>query len=130
MFIDYLYFRNILVETGKSLKFVTEIPEETTKEKYSSIGTYLEELDQMKESPKKELKGKNKLKAKDKFVVQKKMSSKERKGWTEEKEDFLSEVWELESVLYNRRNENYSDPVERKNAEERISQELDIDGMF
>ena len=84
----------------------------------------------MSESPKKSVKVKTELKKKEKCVVQKKLSSKERKGWTNEKQDMLSEVWELESVLYNRRNEYYSDPVERKNAEDRISQELDIDGMF
>ena len=110
---------------------------ETKKEsEYKPIGTYLQELDDIGNISKgvitvneqnETLKSDTKLKT-VKGVTKKKLSSKERKGWTEAKEDLLGKVWEQESLLYDRQHENYSNSAEREAAEERIAMIIEIDG--
>ena len=61
-------------------------------------------------------------------VVKKKQSSKERKGWTEDKEDLLAHLWCQEKLLYERTHDDHNNPVERSQAEYRIAKGLGIHG--
>ena len=143
------------METGESLKSITQIPgglsgispkkSDTLQETYSPIGTYLEEFDKMASGEgqskssdeldssvmkKKKVTFKEELQdnKEDVDVFKKKMTSKERKGWTADKEDLLCELWEEADLLYDRAHEEHNNPVERSAAEHRIAEVLNIDG--
>ena len=58
----------------------------------------------------------------------KKLSCKEKRGWTKEKEDLLVQLWEDESLLYDFRNRDYKNNTEREKAYKRIAANLDMNG--
>ena len=56
----------------------------------------------------------------------KKLSCKEKRGWTKEKENLLVELWEEETLLYDFTHKDYKNNTERERAYNRIAANLDM----